>query len=175
MVRDSPQARDRSPSDIERAARCARSETPTSSAKRSDELWRQRIVTALEYERDRAALASAQATVDGLKTRLGYAVIKAPISGVITEKRLEAGDIVSPQTRLFSVAPQARSRLNTAFVTCNFIAGAMGSGLCGTLWESHGWAGVMAGAGALTTLALLVWVWQRGPLLQASVAQRRKA
>jgi len=79
-------------------------ELATSSAKRSDELWRQRIVTALEYERDRASLASAQATVDGLKTRLGYAVIKAPISGVITEKRLEAGDIVSPQTRLFSVA-----------------------------------------------------------------------
>jgi membrane fusion protein (multidrug efflux system) len=75
-----------------------------STAKRSDELWRQRIVTAPEYERDRAALASAQATLDQLKTRLGYAVIRSPINGVVTEKRLEAGDIVSPQTRLFSVA-----------------------------------------------------------------------
>ena len=36
-------------------------ELAESTAKRSDELWRQRIVTALEYERDRAALASAQA------------------------------------------------------------------------------------------------------------------
>jgi membrane fusion protein (multidrug efflux system) len=75
-----------------------------STAKRSDELWRQRIVTAPEYERDRAALASAQATLEQLKTRLGYAVIRSPINGVVTEKRLEAGDIVSPQTRLFSVA-----------------------------------------------------------------------
>lgn len=75
-----------------------------SSAKRSDELWRQQIITAPEYERDRAALASAQATLEQLKTRLGYAVIRAPISGVVTEKRLETGDIVSPQTRLFSVA-----------------------------------------------------------------------
>jgi RND family efflux transporter MFP subunit len=79
-------------------------ELAESTAKRSDELWRQRIVTALEYERDRAALASAQATLEQLKTRLGYAAIRSPISGVVTEKRLEAGDIVSPQTRLFTVA-----------------------------------------------------------------------
>ena len=75
-----------------------------STATRSDDLWRQRIITASEYERDRAALASAQATLEGLKTRLGYAVIRSPINGVVTEKRLETGDLVSPQTRLFSVA-----------------------------------------------------------------------
>jgi membrane fusion protein, multidrug efflux system len=79
-------------------------ELAESTAKRSDDLWRQRIVTAQEYERDRANLASAQATLDQLKTRIGYAVVKAPINGVVTEKRLESGDIVSPQTRLFSVA-----------------------------------------------------------------------
>jgi membrane fusion protein (multidrug efflux system) len=79
-------------------------ELAESTAKRSDELWKQRIITALEYERDRANLASAQASLDQLKIRSGYAIVKAPISGVITEKRLESGDIVSPQTRLFSVA-----------------------------------------------------------------------
>ena len=79
-------------------------ELAESTAKRSDDLWKQRIVTAQEYERDRANLASAQATLDQLKTRIGYAVVKAPINGVVTEKRLETGDIVSPQTRLFSVA-----------------------------------------------------------------------
>lgn len=75
-----------------------------SSATRSDELWRQKIITAGEYERDRAALAAAQASLEQLKTRLGYATIRAPINGVVTEKRLESGDIVSPNTRLFSVA-----------------------------------------------------------------------
>ena len=79
-------------------------ELAESSAKRSDELWRQRIITATEYERDRAALAAAQATLEQLKTRLGYATIRSPINGVVTEKKLEAGDIVSPQTRLFSIA-----------------------------------------------------------------------
>jgi membrane fusion protein (multidrug efflux system) len=79
-------------------------ELAESTAKRSDTLWKQHIVTAQEYERDRAALASAQASLEQLRTRLGYATIKSPIAGVVTEKRLEAGDIVSPQTRLFSVA-----------------------------------------------------------------------
>ena len=79
-------------------------ELAQSTAKRSDELWNQRIITAQEYERDRAALASAQASLDGLRTRLGYAVVRSPINGVITEKRLETGDIASPNTRLFSVA-----------------------------------------------------------------------
>ena len=79
-------------------------ELAESTAKRSDDLWKQRIITAQEYERDRAALASARASLDGLKTRLGYSVVRSPISGVITEKRLETGDIASPNTRLFSVA-----------------------------------------------------------------------
>ena len=79
-------------------------ELAESTAKRSDDLWRQRIITATEYERDRAALAAAQASLEQLKTRLGYATIRSPINGVVTEKRLEAGDIVSPQTRLFSIA-----------------------------------------------------------------------
>lgn len=79
-------------------------ELAESTAKRSDELYRQQIITAAEYERDRAALASATATLDQLRTRLGYSTLRAPMSGVITEKRVETGDIVSPQTRLFAIA-----------------------------------------------------------------------
>ncbi|HEX6049239.1 MAG TPA: efflux RND transporter periplasmic adaptor subunit [Gemmatimonadaceae bacterium] len=79
-------------------------ELAESTAKRSDELYRQQIITAAEYERDRAALASATATLEQLRTRLGYATLRAPMSGVITEKRVETGDIVSPQTRIFSIA-----------------------------------------------------------------------
>src|SRR5688572_10962558 len=75
-----------------------------STAKRSDELWRQRIITAAEFERDRAALASARASLEQLRTRLGYGSVRSPLTGVVTEKLVEAGDIVSPQSRLFTVA-----------------------------------------------------------------------
>ncbi len=75
-----------------------------STAERSERLLKDRVVTPAEYERDQAALAGAQASVDGLRTRLGYALVRSPIAGVVTEKRVEAGDVVQTQTRLFTVA-----------------------------------------------------------------------
>jgi len=75
-----------------------------STAERSAQLFKDRVITAAEHERDQAALVSAQATYDQLRTRLGFASIRAPIAGVITEKRVEAGDVVQNQTRLFTVA-----------------------------------------------------------------------
>jgi predicted MFS family arabinose efflux permease len=69
------------------------------------------------------------------------------------------------QTRLFAIAPAARSRLNTAFVTGNFVGGAIGSSLAGVLWHMHGWVGVTVGAAVLSACALLVWFVQRGRAL----------
>lgn len=74
-----------------------------SAAERSQQLHEQRIVTVAEYERDQAAYTAARATRDQLKTRLGYSVVRSPIDGVVLNKRVEAGDIVSPQARLFTI------------------------------------------------------------------------
>lgn len=41
-------------------------------------------------------------------------------------------------TRLFTVARAARSRVNTAIVVTNFIAGAIGSAAAGLLWSAGG-------------------------------------
>lgn len=43
------------------------------------------------------------------------------------------------QTRLLALNPEIRSRLNTAFVSCNFIGGALGSALAGGVLNSSGW------------------------------------
>ena len=79
-------------------------ELARSTAERSASLWRDRIIIAAEYERDQAALVAAQATLDQLRTRLGYSRVRAPMAGVITEKRVETGDVVQGQTRLFAIA-----------------------------------------------------------------------
>lgn len=79
-------------------------ELAKSTAERSAALFKDRVVTAAEHERDQAALAAAQATYDALRTRIAYAQVRAPATGVITEKRVEAGDVVSTQARLFTVA-----------------------------------------------------------------------
>jgi NADP-dependent 3-hydroxy acid dehydrogenase YdfG len=68
------------------------------------------------------------------------------------------------QTRLFSVDPNARSRLNTAFVVSNFIGGAIGSTLTGLLWEQGGWFALTLGEAVLTGFALAVWLTQRRAL-----------
>jgi membrane fusion protein, multidrug efflux system len=61
------------------------------------------VITLAEYERDRAAYEAGRAQLEQLRTRRGYAVIRAPLSGVVTEKMVEAGDVVGAQTRLFTV------------------------------------------------------------------------
>jgi membrane fusion protein (multidrug efflux system) len=75
-----------------------------STAERSAVLYKERIVTAAEHERDQAALTAAQASLDAVRTRLGYAQVRAPTSGIITDKRAEAGDVVGAQARLFTIA-----------------------------------------------------------------------
>jgi membrane fusion protein (multidrug efflux system) len=79
-------------------------ELARSTADRSAQLYKQQIITAMEAERDQAALAAAVATRDQLRTRLGYATVRSPVSGVVLERRVEAGDITSTQQRLFTVA-----------------------------------------------------------------------
>lgn len=75
-----------------------------STAERSAELFKQQILSAAENERDQAALASADASLTQLQTRLSFARITAPISGVVTARFVQGGDIVSPNTRLFTVS-----------------------------------------------------------------------
>lgn len=74
------------------------------------------------------------------------------------------------QSRLFQADPGARSRINTAFVTNNFIWGAVGSGLAGYLWSHGGWIAVSVGGMSLSGAALIVWViGRRGALVPPAV------
>ena len=60
------------------------------------------------------------------------------------------------QTRLLSINLGTRSRMNTAFVTGNFIGGALGSALAGVLWQAGGWTAVLLGGAAALAIALVV-------------------
>lgn len=79
-------------------------EVADAAHQRAERLRERQVITAAEYERDRAALAAADAQRDQLRARLGYATVRAPITGVVTEKSVEAGDIVGVQTQLFTIA-----------------------------------------------------------------------
>jgi RND family efflux transporter MFP subunit len=71
---------------------------------RAEQLRERQVITQAEFDRERAALAAAEATRDQLAMRAGFASVDAPVAGVVTEKLVEAGDVVGVQTRLFTVA-----------------------------------------------------------------------
>jgi predicted MFS family arabinose efflux permease len=68
-------------------------------------------------------------------------------------------------TRLFSVVPEGRSRVNTALIVVNFVAGAIGSALTGVLWSAGGWTAVTVTGVAISAVGLAIWgIGRRGPL-----------
>lgn len=93
--------------DRELAAQVASAEASYTVAKnafeRAEQLRERQVITIDEYERDRTAHAAAKAQLDQLRTRRGYATVRAPVTGVVLEKRAEAGDVVGQQTRLFTI------------------------------------------------------------------------
>jgi len=66
---------------------------------------------------------------------------------------------ISNQSMIFSLVPEARSRLNTVYMTAYFIGGSAGSILGGLAWTHGGWAGVCAMGLALVGTALAVSRW----------------
>lgn len=86
------------------AAAEASLEVTESTFERATQLRERSVISLSEYERDRTAYLAAKALRDQLRTRLEFATVDAPIAGVITGKRIEEGDIVAPQTRLFTLA-----------------------------------------------------------------------
>jgi predicted MFS family arabinose efflux permease len=75
------------------------------------------------------------------------------------------GQAILNQTRLFAVSHEARSRLNTVFVTGNFLGGAVGSAAATLLWTAGGWTAIATAGAVLCCFALGVWaLGRRGPL-----------
>lgn len=82
------------------------------------------------------------------------------VAVVILDAAIQSINVLN-QTRLLSVDPAARSRLNSVFVTSNFIGGAAGSALAGFLWPLGGWSVLMIAAAVLITVALFIWYVRR--------------
>ena len=97
----------------------------------------------------------------------GRSVVLVVVVVVALDIALQVIGILN-QLRVFAVSHEARSRLNTAYVTTNFIGGALGSAAATALWSVGGWTAVTGAGAALSAVALLVWaVGRRGALIPA--------
>lgn len=74
---------------------------------------------------------------------------------------------VSNQARIYALAPAARSRVNSVFMVCYFLGGAIGSAIGSSAYDKWGFSGACATAVGFIVFALLIHVLRRPPLPSA--------
>jgi len=105
---------------------------------------------------------------------LGRSSVAALIIGIVVLDVGTQGMQITNQAIIYALRPDARSRINSAYMVCYFIGGAVGSVTAGVIYGAHGWSGVcLLGAcfGALTC-AMTVYERVRGPVPLAQSAVR---
>jgi predicted MFS family arabinose efflux permease len=89
----------------------------------------------------------------------GESVVALAIGVVLMDMGCQAVHI-NNQSLIFPLRPEARSRLNSAYMIFYFIAAAVGSALSAVVYAAWGWTGVSILGGAFPALALIVWLWE---------------
>ncbi|WP_330831599.1 MFS transporter, partial [Xanthomonas translucens] len=79
------------------------------------------------------------------------------IAGVLLLDVAVQGVHIGNQHVIYQLDPAARNRITSAYVTCYFIGGAIGSSLGTAAYAYAGWHGVVVGGAALA-LAALLWM-----------------
>jgi MFS family permease len=83
------------------------------------------------------------------------------------------GLMVTNQSIIYRLAPEARSRVNSVYMVCYFAGGAIGSALASGLYASHGWAGVAVLGAAIGSIATLIAIVDARPHPARLAATRR--
>ncbi|MBI0311737.1 MFS transporter [Streptomyces javensis] len=97
-------------------------------------------------------LSTAILTLGALGGTPGLAALT--IGTLLLDVAMQSG-MVANQARVYALRPDARSRLNTAYMTCAYLGGSAGSWLGVRAWGRAGWWGVCALVALLTVLALV--------------------
>jgi len=86
------------------------------------------------------------------------------VAGVIILDFAVQGALISNQSLIYALRPEARARLNTVFMSVMFLGGSAGSAAATQAWQQAGWSGVSAlgvGLGALASLIQVVGLRRR--------------
>lgn len=88
---------------------------------------------------------------------LGHRMTGLILGAVLLDFGVQCGHVAN-QTRIYGLAPNARGRLNTAYMVSYFIGGALGSSGGALCWKYAGWPGVCGFSIAALLLALVIWI-----------------
>ena len=89
---------------------------------------------------------------------VGKTSVVALIIGIAVLDLGAQGLHISNQSAIYGLAPEARSRLTTAYMVSYFFGGAVLSALTSLLYSSDGWGGVCVIGALSATGALVAWV-----------------
>jgi predicted MFS family arabinose efflux permease len=89
---------------------------------------------------------------------LGRTSLAALIAGVVLLDLGIQGQHILNQGTIYALSDDARSRVTTAYMSCNFLFGALGSAAASLAWSAGGWGAVSALGIGLAALGLLAWV-----------------
>ncbi|MEV0514969.1 MFS transporter [Nonomuraea sp. NPDC050405] len=83
------------------------------------------------------------------------------LAGVIVLDLAHQAVLNSSQNVLYALRPEARNRINSAFMTCLFVGGAVGSALASVVWMNGGWTGVCVLGAILSAGTVVLWALER--------------
>jgi predicted MFS family arabinose efflux permease len=105
-------------------------------------------------------LAAVLLTVAWLPTGFGHTSIPLLVVGIVVFDFACQSMHITNQSEIYRLRPDARARLTSAYMTCYFIGGVVGSALASVIYASDGWTGVCVLGAAFGACTVLVWIWQ---------------
>jgi predicted MFS family arabinose efflux permease len=84
--------------------------------------------------------------------------VTAIIVGIILLDLGVQGTQILNQSTIYTLRPEARSRLTTAYMTCFFIGGAIGSAAAAVSYVHFGWTGVALAGGGFGVIGFFFWL-----------------
>lgn len=81
--------------------------------------------------------------------------------GVVVLDLAHQAVLNSSQNVIYALRPEARNRINSAFMTSFFVGGAVGSALTSVVWVHGGWTGVCVLGAVLSAGTVVLWVLER--------------
>jgi len=91
----------------------------------------------------------------------GASSLAALIAGIALLDLGIQGAQITNQSVIYRLAPEARSRLTTAYMTSLFVSAAVCSALASAIYDSSGWSAVAMLGGGLAGVGVLAWILER--------------
>lgn len=92
---------------------------------------------------------------------LGKGSLVALLAGIVVLDIGTQGMQITNQAVIYSLFPDVRSRVNSAYMVCYFAGGALGSFTAGAIFSAAGWGGVCVLGACFGALTLLQSAWDR--------------